>query len=168
MTRLDIKEAMERWARWRYYKAWHELGYGECVSGRLLAGIKRIPCTAGCTKGETLIKLNGQSFCLPCTQCMGTGYISAKSTATKINPRLIPGTGGRYPDEQSLRIDRLVCRLTRTGKRVILQEHCWNGTQEIKAVRLRISHENYRKILQRGHEFIEAGLTTVTKHTKIG
>jgi hypothetical protein len=167
MIHADIKEIMERWARWRYYQAWHELGYGECVSGKLLDGIKRIQCPGlGCTKGSVPVVVNKQKFWLPCTQCMGSGYISAKSTATKINPKLIRGTGGRYPDEQSLRVDRLVCRLHKEvhkkARRVVLQEYDWTGTQEIKAGRLRITHENYRKILQRSHEFIEVGLTGVT------
>lgn len=168
VKRINVKEVMEKWARWRYYKAWHELGYGECVSGKLLDGIKRIQCPAGCHKGSTLITLNNQKFWLPCSQCFGSGYISAKSTAAKINPKLIRGTGGRYPDEQSARIDRLVCALVRTGKKVILQEYTWNGTPEIKARRIRITHENYRKVLQRSHESIEAGLTVVTNRAKIG
>ncbi len=163
---------MEKWARWRDpHNRWikYDLGYGQCMSGRLLDGMKRIKCTAaGCVKGETEIKLNGQKFYLPCTQCMGSGYISAKSTETKINPKLIHGTGGRYPDEQSDCIDRLVSKLPRINKKVVLQEYDWLGTQEIKARRVRSSYENYKKILQRSHEFIEKGLTSCHESAKLG
>jgi hypothetical protein len=165
----DIRELLNRWAVWRDPQSrWirHDLGFGECMSGRLLDGVRRAPCPS-CVRGETRTQVGNQSYWMQCIRCMGSGYISARSTAGKINPKLIRSTGGHYPDELPARIDRLVCQLNkevhRKARKVILQEYNHFGTPEIKAQRLKISHSNYRYILCLSIKFIEKGLTSLTK-----
>jgi hypothetical protein len=108
-----------------------------------------------CKKGEIL----GRS----CFRCRGSGEITV--VRDKANPAFINSTY-REPDHPIYqRIDRLVCELRRRhallGYWFVIREEYLrqnSGLQQMRAERLGITHESYRKRLQRAHEWIDAAL----------
>ena len=159
----DIRDKIERWARWRVSEHRYSMGYGPTVIGRMLDGMPSTKCTvcdgAGKVAGH---RVGAWSPHVECPNCAGNGKIKALSTKRKINPAFIPSTHREVDDPMSEHIDRIVSGFR--GKQdkyfwVIIHEYCTSGTQEQKARRLNISYVNYKKRLQRAVEFIEEGLT---------
>lgn len=116
---------------------------------------QRIACKHCQRKGE----IDGRT----CLHCRGQGY--RWKVTVKVNPAYIGSTYREPEDAQSERIDRLVCELRRRHALlgywlVIDAEYCDRrpGTQEMKALRLGIQADNYRKRLQRGLEWIDHAL----------
>ena len=147
-----------------------------CAGRRHLAGYPACPTCSG--TGRVKLKPEAERHnrirCKPCggkgeiegrtcMHCRGQGY-KWKSTV-KVNPAYISSTYREPDDAQSERIDRLVCELRRRhallGYWYVIDAEYLDrrqGTQEMKALRLGIQAENYRKRLQRALEWIDLAL----------
>jgi hypothetical protein len=96
-----------------------------------------------------------------CIRCRGAAKVV--DIQDKANPAFIHSTY-REPDNPTLqRLDRLCCELrqrdTLLGYWFVINQEYFDhrgGTQEIKAGRLGIGYDNYRKRLQRALEWIDA------------
>lgn len=152
-----IERIMDRWARWRIYRPRDELGYGECITGKLLDGMPKIKCTH-CVRGEQIISIKGKTIKIQCSSCQGTQWMVPKISGAAVNPKLIRGTAGKYPDELSSRVDRLVCQLTIVQQAVIFEEYVQLGTREIKQDHIGVGRRAYDSILSKAHAHILAGL----------
>lgn len=127
--------------------------------------VRRRRCPDCMVKGISQGETNGRT----CIRCRGSGW--RVEEFDKSNPAFISSTY-LEPDKPALqRIDRLVCELRRRSEHgvrhtllsywlVIDAEYCDHrgGTQEIKANRMGISYESYKKRLQRALEWIAASL----------
>ena len=154
---INIDEIMEKWARWRLYRARDELGYGECMTGKLLDGMPKVKCTC-CVRGMQLISIRGVVTKLPCSACHGTEWIVPPHKGVKVNPKLIRGTGGRFDDSTSQRVDRLYCSLRALHQSVVAEEYWHNGTKAIKRDRIGVGRNIYDRCLREALGDIEAGL----------
>lgn len=90
-----------------------------------------------------------------CLTCRGSGR-HIRVTA-KINPAFIPGRLATYHDADSVRIEQVMYELSKKPRTqsyffVLLQEYTRTGTRRIKAERMNITDDYYRKLLQRAHE----------------
>lgn len=119
-------------------------------------------------KGRSMGEVNGRT-CIP---CRGTGKLTHETD--KVNPAFITSTYVEPDHPTYQRIDRLVCEFRRRPELlgywfVIDAEYCDHrgGTQAIKAERLWITPDNYRKRLQRALEWIEASLADGRPCTEI-
>lgn len=152
-----IEQIMERWARWRIYRAKDELGYGECVTGKLLDGMPKIKCTY-CIRGEQIILIKGKTIKMQCSACQGTQWMAPRISGLAVNPKLIRGTGGKYPDELSSRVDTLVCALNMVQQSVVFAEYVHIGTRELKQDRIGVGRMAYDTALKAAHAHVESGL----------
>lgn len=117
---------------------------------------RRIDCEPCQARGET----DGRT----CLHCHGRGY--RVESYVKVNPAFIPMTYHDPDDPVSQRIDRLVCELRQRDELlgyffVIWAEYCdaRGGTQAMKARRLGLSEDAFKKRLQRAVEWIGEALT---------
>lgn len=100
-----------------------------------------------------------------CFRCHGTRFISLRHV--RVNPACIPGTrhvGHQANTDACTLIDALVSAWRDTDptywmNRVVVSEHHHNGTQEMKARRLRISLATYKRHLTHAHRRVERLLT---------
>lgn len=152
-----IEEILEKWARWRVYRAKDELGLGECMTGKLLDGMPKIKCTC-CKNGFQHVEVRGRTFKIPCSACNGSEWVVAPVAGAKVNPKLIRSTGGRYTDSTSLRVDRLYCELTAIHQSVITQEYWWDGRRQDKENRVGIGRKLYERTLNEAQRYIMGGL----------
>ena len=152
-----IEEILEKWARWRVYRAKDELGLGECMTGKLLDGMPKIKCTC-CKSGVQVVQMRGQMLKIPCSACNGSEWVVAPVAGVKVNPKLIRATGGRYTDNTSLRVDRLYCELTAIHQSVVTQEYWWDGRRQDKESRVGIGRKLYERTLGEAQAFIMQGL----------
>lgn len=149
MTNRDIREQMERWARWRHDPNRH--GYGRTVLQRMLEGMpgtncptcsgrgytRRYPVCPGCS-GAGRVRLDqkaDRAVTRQCPECMRDGFsrgeIDGRTChkcrgsgvavyhAHKVNPAFISSTRVAVSDVICERIDRLVCELSRRGQTII-------------------------------------------------
>ena len=158
----EIRQKMEHWAKLRCSSS--RLGYGPTFLEKCLEGMPGTHCPLCSGRGKT------RSYPV-CPTCSGSGRIKLDPALTrdKVNPAFIPSTHLTPDDPVSEKIDRLICTLRKTPKTqalyfVLMQEYTRNGTQEIKAGRIHISHAYYRKLLQRGHAWMEMGLRSPFCH----
>ena len=154
---INIDEIMEKWARWRVYRPRDELGYGECITGKLMDGMPKVKCTY-CIRGVQIVMIKNKAVKMPCSACDGTEWMMPKLSGIAVNPKLIRGTGGKYPDDQSVRVDRLVCSLPALQQHVVFAEHVYLGTREMKQDRIGVGRRAYDTALNDAHEVIKAGL----------
>ncbi len=110
-------------------------------------------------KGRSTGEVNGRT----CIQCGGSGVLVRETD--KVNPAFITSTYCEPDHPTYQRIDRLVCELKRRDVLlgyffVVDAEYCdrRGGTQTIKAERLGIGFDSYRKRLQRALEWIDASV----------
>lgn len=157
-----IEDVLERWARWRVYRASNDLGYPKStILGKILDGLPSTTCTL--CHGRKQVpghKVGAQARFIQCPQCAGQGRIKADPDRVRVNPAFIrstvtPGCYGQDP--QSEQVDRIVCaKLSAQQYDVIMEEYSKNGTQVTKAQWLRISQQRYSEILCNAKDVIEA------------
>ena len=155
---IQIDEIMERWARWRIYRARDELGYGECMTGKLLDGMPKVKCTC-CVRGTQLVDIKGTLRKVVCSACNGAEWIVAPIAGVKVNPKLIRATGGRYADNTSQRVDRLYCELRALHQSVVAQEYWWNGRRSDKQDRVGVGRKLYERTLTEAQQYIMGRLS---------
>ena len=155
----DIGEVMERWARWRVFRARDELGFGECMTGKLLDGMPKIKCTC-CVRGVQSINIKGTLRKIPCSACHGAEWVIPPIAGVKVNPKLIRATGGRYTDSTSLRVDVLYCELRAIHQSVIVEEYWHDGSRATKQDRVGVGRKLYERTLNEAHQHIRQGLSS--------
>lgn len=113
-------------------------------------------------------EINGRT----CIHCRGTGVRVTETD--KVNPAFITSTYVEPDHPTYERIDRLVCEFRRRPELegywyVVNAEYCDHrgGTQAIKAQRMLITPDSYRKRLQRALEWVGAGLADPRACTEI-
>ncbi len=157
MTTPDL---LERWARWRHYRANGELGYPKkCSVGRLVTGAPRCPLCRGSGEMKYLVP-NKPPYWDDCPQCKGAGKIGMDHGPDKAIPSLIRITAPLYTDDpMSERIESIVCqKLNEDQRSVIIWEYSRLGRQTDKAERLGISQGTYSKRLAAATEIISQRL----------
>lgn len=141
----------------------------ECLlcagSGRVSGNIKfetkpkRQRCRAGCVSDAKGIHRLGHDECF---RCRGTGWRTILTLS--VNPASIRSTvdvGGKYAGNRVYHlIENAVRGWRKTDatvwlNRVLVREYFYNGTQEIKARQLRISHSFYKQRLHEAHVKLE-------------
>jgi hypothetical protein len=100
-------------------------------------------------------KSTGEVNGITCLRCKGSGRVVR--IFAKINPAFIPTTWNLRIDDDSARIEVAMHELSERPRMqsyyfILLQEYTRLGTPEVKAERMHISHEYYRKLLQRAHD----------------
>jgi hypothetical protein len=157
----DIRDKMNQWSRWRQARITNGLKFpAKTILGKMMDGMPGTICPL-CRGHDD-----------ECAVCEGSGRVKLDPGGAKVNPAFIGSTYRQPDDPQSQTIDRLVCEL-RAGKKtqkyffVIWEEYCArNGTQEIKASRIHISHEYYRTLLKEAHKLLEIGIQNVSKKSE--
>lgn len=150
----DIRNHMERWARWRIYRATGELGWPrKTLLGKILDGLPSTRCPVCQGRGKVPVPVGRFGRELPwilCPQCHGDGKVKADPHGEKANPAFIKGTYDPTFGDDPLcqKIDRIVCsKLTEYERSIVIGEYTSNGTQAHKAERLNISQSYYSKLL---------------------
>lgn len=163
-TGINIREALEQWARWRQYRASGELGFPrKTILGKILDGLPSTTCTL-CHGGKRVAgsRVGADARWVTCPQCSGEGRIKADPDGVKVNPAFIRSTANPASydeDPQSQQVDWLVCmKLTEYQRSILLIEYTHSGTQEMKAMREGVSHSYYSRTLKDAINEIEAGL----------
>lgn len=155
----DIGEIMERWARWRHYRAKDELGIGECMTGKLFDGIPKVPCTDCAGKGKKMASVQNVMVWLECRVCGGDGIITPSRSGVRVNPKLIRATGWKYADGTSIKVDRLYCNdMALLHKLVVAEEYWWSGPRSTKEDRIGIGRYLYERTLREAHDIVRFGL----------
>lgn len=183
-----VKSALERWACRRYGGSIGDMSMtGKLMSGvrdnvctlwldDIAARKAHDPFCPLC-QGRGRVRLDEAkrrrvskcSICDPKGQFMGQicfrcgGKKSYVTYDILVNPAVIRGTGSMYTDVVCHIVDNLVGSWRESDAtvwlhRVIVNEYCWNGTQVIKARRLRVSLSFYEKRLHEGHAAVEREL----------
>ena len=127
------------------------VGVGRIKAKPMTERVSNTACRACMRDGQSTGQVDGRT-CLP---CLGSGRIIR--VVAKINPAFIPSTWRLKTDSASERIEAIMLMLRRRPRTqsyylILLQEYTRLGTPEIKAERMKITHEYYRKLLQRAHE----------------
>ena len=155
-TGVDVRSLMEKWERWRHERS--KLGYGKTILEKCLEGMPGTNCPTCQGRGKT------NSY-PTCPTCSGNGTVKLDPSATKgkVNPAFIASTHRLPDDETSEKIDRLICEMRAHDKTkgyyyVLIQEYTRIGTQEMKAERMHLTHNNYRVKLHRAHDMVSIGL----------
>lgn len=183
----NIRDYMERWARWRLGGG--RMAPGKTILQRMLDGmpsticpqckgaghtarfpicpscggggrvklkpappsVRTVPCPGKCERGE----IDGRT----CHRCGGVGTVAMAEL--KVNPAFIPSTYIAPSDPLSEKIDRLVCELRQRDELlghwfVVYAEYIdqRKGTQEMRAQRMRLGYDAYKKRLQRALDWI--------------
>lgn len=161
-----IREIMISWGLWRRTGRLGKELYWPSVSltGRFLDNMPGAPCPkckgSGIVPGAP-IGIQGNIIC---PRCEGSGKIRL-DTPGKLNPAFVRATAKKIVDHTMLSIDREMCNLRRDQKRsnyyfVLYQEYCRNGTSNLKASRLRITHNNYQVRLVRSLKYMKKKVLT--------
>lgn len=157
---MNIEELLERWARWRQYRASGELGWAKRDSlGKMMSGMPGTNCPKCHGLGTHLAKK--KKIRKDCDFCNGTGRIRMDNT-TKANPALIRSTAPRYgyDDPESQRIDFIVCTvITEDERAVLIMEYTRIGNQNQKISRLKCTHNYYNELRQSAEAKISEQLT---------
>lgn len=161
----QVKLILERWARWRIFRAGNELGWPKRDSiGRAMSGMPSTKCIVCNGKGRVTVNdADKHVFKIECAVCGGKGKIAMDPDPNKANPAYIHSTKGRnfYDDDPtSQKVDFIVCtELTEDERSILLMEYTRVGTQNHKISRLRVTHSYYNSILVKAEKIIEEGLT---------
>lgn len=169
MLNETIVDIMKQWASWRRVNIRAQLGYGPTITARMLDGMKSTRCPDsphGCGGEGSVVRVrDGRSERVPCPTCGGACRISAKSKESQINPAFIRSTWrGELSDEQSEKVDKLVCALPYFHMAVVMEEYCRSGRQSDKCHRIskdfgaKLGRERYDQALSAAHDTIAAGL----------
>ena len=155
----SIEKLLESWARWRCDRVGAELGYGPTVIGRMIDGLPSTKCTRCDGSGDVVVEnIHKHKIKTACPRCDGLGKIKSASTAHKINPAFISGTGARFENPIYHKIDRAVCDLKYMHQIVVMSEFCESGTYEIKSDKMGVSRKHYSRILKEAITILEEKL----------
>ncbi len=166
---LNINELIEKWIRWRVYRAGNELGWPKRDSiGRALSGMPSTKCIVCDGKGRIVEHdADGRVIRIECRICAGQGKLAMDPDPNKANPAYIHSTRGRdsYDDDPtSQKIDYIVCtELSDNERAVLFMEYAGSGTQQIKAKKRGISQGYFSKILAEAIGKIEDNLDLATQ-----
>jgi hypothetical protein len=168
--KADAREVLTQWAKWRKARISAGLYWpSRTALGRAMDGLPGTNCPTCVGRGRLKGSLiRAHAIYIICPTCGGSGRVKADITGHKVNPAFIRSTFMEPSDSQSERIDSLVCQLRRGDKTekyyfVIWAEYVKGiGRQEDKAEKMNISHDYYRKLLERAHRLIEIGMDDVT------
>ncbi len=145
-----ITDLIEKWARWRIYRASNELGWPKRDSiGRALSGMPSTRCIICNGKGRVVEHdANGRDIRIECNTCAGQGKLAMDPDPNKANPAYIHSTRSRdsYDDDPtSQRIDYIVCmEPTELERAVLILGFGGNGTQYDQARKVRYTVERKR------------------------
>ena len=158
----DAREIMQQWARWRKCRITAGIGWPrKSMLGRMMDGMPGTNCPTCQGRGKN------QEF-ETCPTCSGEGRVKLDPGGKKVNPAFIPSTYRLPDDPQSEDVDHLICELRAADKTYKYFYVLWaeyvkpNGTQDIKARRMNMSHGYYRYLLHEAHKLVELGLENVS------
>ena len=161
MPQSAIVAKMEIWARW-CVKRNPQLGYGKNVFARLIEGMPGTGCPTCGGRGRAPGAVFGvaQQY-VKCETCNGAGRVKLnKTSGAKINPALInPTKPPDFSNELAEKIDYIVKAIcTERDQEILNLEYFYNGRQQDKAKRLKISQGYYSTCLTEAHDTIEDNL----------
>lgn len=156
--RMNITDAIEKWIRWRVYRANSELGWPKRDSiGRALSGMPSTKCIVCNGKGRIIEHdADGRDIRIECRICAGQGKLAMDPDPNKANPAYIHSTRSRdsYDDDPtSQKIDHIVCtELSELERVVLLLGFGGNGTQydQARKVRYTVKRKRGRNKKKRG------------------
>ena len=161
-----VRARMIIWAIWRQSGRvgaaidWAKVS----ATGRFLDGVKGTRCHQckgwGEVPGYTYKQIEHK---VVCQTCHGTGEVKLNKKDKKINPAFIKVTKHGIDDGEMLEIDRTMCKLRRDGKTlnfylVLIYEYTRNGNQQIKADRVDVTLDYYKKHLKEAHRLMNTAI----------
>lgn len=97
----DIRELMERWARWRHFRYG---GYGKTLTEKFIEGMPGTNCKACGGAGRMPGTRHGHAQqMIICEECGGTGRVKLDATAPKVRILPCPAGCGPAPDRRKER-----------------------------------------------------------------
>lgn len=126
-------------------------GTGRIKAKPKMERISNVACKKCRKDGKSTGQIDGRT----CLACKGSGRIFRMKV--EINPAFIHSPYVQKTDGVSERIELIMYRLGRQPRtqgyyHVLAQEYTRLGTPEVKAERMHMTHDYYRKVLQRAHE----------------
>lgn len=102
----NIRDSMERWARWRHYK---HGGYGKTLISKLIDGMPGTNCPTCRGNGRAPgARIAGKQSHVVCPDCGGSGRVQLEDKAAAPRTRPCPGACGKGTDKQG-EIDGRTC-----------------------------------------------------------